>query len=240
MGQRPAMPDRDSSLPPPGQPLRVIVVESEAEALNSTLAQELRRQGYLAEAVTTGVHALEAHRDADLVLLDLDLPDLDGLEVCRRIRAAGAVPIITVTARGTELDRVLGLRAGADDYIVKPYGLQELLARMEAVLRRSLPRRVAAQPLVHGPLRLDGVAREVLLDDRRIDLTPKEFDLLHLLLSQPGATVTRRELMSRVWGEQWSTRGRTLDTHVSSLRGKLGSNGWIVTVRGVGFRLGRP
>lgn len=225
-----------------GPALRVLVVENHAGAADA-LVQELRRHGYLATSVGTGAMALQAHRAADLVLLDLDLPDLDGLEVCRRIRAAGDVPIITVTARGAELDRVLGLQAGSDDYVVKPYGFRELLARMEAVMRRTRRPAHAAgsRPIVsHGPLRMDGDTRESLLDGRRVDLTPKEFDLLYLLVAQSGGTVSRRELMSRVWDDDWSHRGRTIDTHVSSLRSKLGSRTWIVTVRGVGFRLGHP
>ncbi|WP_037912306.1 response regulator transcription factor [Actinacidiphila yeochonensis] len=217
-------------------------MDSQEEAAGALL-RGLRRNGHLATSVGTGEKALAAHGAVDLVLLDLDLPDLDGLEVCRRMRAAGDVPIITVTARGTELDRVLGLRAGSDDYVVKPYGFPELLARIEAVMRRAAPHRraPAERPTVsHGPLLMDGDTRESLLDGRRVELTPKEFDLLYLLVSQSGGTVSRRELMRRVWGDEWSRRGRTIDTHVSSLRNKLGSRGWIVTVRGVGFRLGQP
>ncbi|MDX3456250.1 response regulator transcription factor [Streptomyces sp. ME02-8801-2C] len=221
--------------------LRVLVVESETQAADA-LVQELRRHGHLARSVPTAALALQAHPSVDLVLLDLDLPDLDGLEVCRRIRAVGDVPIITVTTRGAELDRVLGLQAGSDDYVVKPYGFRELLARMEAVMRRARPRPASTrqQVITYGPLRIDTRIRELLLEGRRVDLTPKEFDLLHLLASQPDTTLSRRQLMSQVWDDDWSHRGRTIDTHVSSLRGKLGSSNWIVTVRGVGFRLGHP
>ncbi|MER8097938.1 response regulator transcription factor [Streptomyces goshikiensis] len=219
--------------------LRVLVVENEARAAD-TLVVGLRRHGYLAESVATGALALQAHGDADLILLDLDLPDLDGLEVCRAIRAVGDTPLIAVTARGSELDRVLGLQAGADDYLVKPYGFRELLARMEAVMRRARPRPQAGRVITHGPLRIDAGTREVLLAGRPVELTRKEFDLLHLLASQPEAVISRRQLMTQVWDDTWSHRGRTIDTHVSSLRGKLGASGWIVTVRGVGFRLGRP
>ncbi|CAL9303983.1 response regulator transcription factor [Streptomyces sp. SudanB182_2057] len=224
--------------------LRVLVIDGESHAADG-LVQELRRHGYRADSVGSGAEALSEHHQADFVLLDLDLPDLDGLEVCRRIRLAGDVPIITVTARGSELDRVLGLQAGSDDYVVKPFGLRELLARMEAVLRRSRPRPVATQAtashvVTYGPLRLDAARRESLLDGRPLDLTPKEFDLLHLLVSQPETIHSRRRVMSQVWNEDSPQRGRTIDTHVSSLRGKLGSSDWIVTVRGVGFRLGEP
>ncbi|MDN3259377.1 response regulator transcription factor [Streptomyces sp. CSDS2] len=233
-----------SGLPEAAPALRVLVIDGESDAADG-LVQELRRHGYRADSVGSGAEALTEHHQADFVLLDLDLPDLDGLEVCRRIRLAGDVPIITVTARGSELDRVLGLQAGSDDYVVKPFGLRELLARMEAVLRRSRPRPAASQAaasqvVTHGPLRLDAARRESLLDGRPLDLTPKEFDLLHLLVSQPETIHSRRRVMSQVWNEDSAQRGRTIDTHVSSLRGKLGSSDWIVTVRGVGFRLGEP
>ncbi|WP_329456501.1 response regulator transcription factor [Streptomyces sp. NBC_01497] len=239
--QEPASPQAATEGTEPGgaRGLRVLVVENDTRAAE-TLVQELRRHGHLAESVTTGAKALRAHEGVDLVLLDLDLPDLDGLEVCRRIRSVGDVPIITLTTRGGELDCVLGLQAGSDDYIVEPYGFPELLARIEAVMRRVRPRRTRARVITHGPLRIDAATRELLLDGRRVEVTPKEFDLIRLLASQPGTTLSRRELMSQVWGDEWSHRGRTIDTHVSSLRGKLGSSGWIVTVRGVGFHIGHP
>ncbi|MEW2636209.1 response regulator transcription factor [Streptomyces sp. NPDC048389] len=218
------------------------MVESDRRAADALL-EALVRQGFAAHGVSTGAQALRAHGEADLILLDLDLPDLDGLEVCRAVRAVSDTPIIALTARGSELDCVLGLQAGSDDYLVKPYGFRELLARMEAVMRRVRPQ--AARPaargvIVHGPLRLDPEARAAFLDGRPLELTRKEFDLLHLLASQPGAVVPRRQIMAQVWDDAWSPRGRTVDTHVGTLRSKLGSREWIVTVRGVGFRLGRP
>ncbi|MFD8593137.1 response regulator transcription factor [Streptomyces sp. NPDC059637] len=219
--------------------VQVLVVEKEpctAEAL----VQKLRRHGYRAESVATGAKALQAHHGCDLVLLDLELPDLDGLEVCRNIRATCDTPIIMVTDRNSELDRVLGLQAGSDDYLAKPYGFRELMARMEAVMRRARPQRPAERVVTHGPLCIDALMREVQLDGRRIEVTRKEFDLLHLLASRPEAVISRRQLMGQVWDDSWSQPGRTIDTHVSSLRNKLGSSSWIVTVRGVGFRLGHP
>ncbi|MGW2492246.1 response regulator transcription factor [Streptomyces sp. NPDC001606] len=219
--------------------LRVLVVENDARAAE-TLLKGLVRQGHSTQRAATGAEALRAHQDADLVLLDLDLPDLDGLEVCRSIRAISDLPVIAVTARDSELDRVLGLQAGADDYMVKPYGFRELLARMEAVMRRARPRPAAPRIIHHGALRIDASARVATLDGRRVDLTRKEFDLLHLLASQPGKVVPRRQIMAQVWDDAWSPQGRTVDTHVSTLRGKLGSSEWITTVRGVGFRLGHP
>ncbi len=218
--------------------VRVLVVDGEQQAAQ-TLVRGLGRHGYRAQSVATGTEALRAHRHADLVLLELDLPDLDGMEVCRRIRELGGVPVIILSARCAELDCVLGLQAGADDFIGKPYSFRVLLARIEALLRRARPSPRAARIVTHGPLRIDAGSRELRVEGRRVDLTPKEFDLLHLLASQPDTTFSRRRLMSEVWDDD-SARGRTLDTHVSSLRGKLGSTGWIVTVRGVGFRLGEP
>ncbi|WP_416070184.1 response regulator transcription factor [Streptomyces scabiei] len=219
--------------------LRVLVVESDARSAGALL-KGLVRQGCATQSAATGAQALRVHHDADLVLLDLDLPDLDGLEVCRGIRAVSDVPIIAVTARDSELDRVLGLQAGSDDYLVKPYGFRELLARMEAVMRRAHSRPAAARVISHGPLRIDADARVATLDGGAVDLTRKEFDLLYLLASQPGTVVPRRQIMAQVWDDAWSPRGRTVDTHVSTLRGKLGSSKWITTVRGVGFRFGCP
>ncbi|MCH0541789.1 response regulator transcription factor [Streptomyces sp. MUM 203J] len=229
--------------PPPvrgrSEALKVLVVESHAPSAD-TLVHRLRRHGYLAGSVATGAEALRSYRSADMLLLDLDLPDLDGLEVCRSIRAAGETPLIAVTARGSELDRVLGLQAGADDYLVKPYGFRELMARIEAVMRRVRRRRPQQGVLSRGPLRLDPESCAASLDGVPVEVTCKEFDLLHLLASHPGSVVSRRQLMAQVWDDPRSRPGRTLDTHVSSLRGKLGSSGWIITVRGVGFRLGDP
>ncbi|MFF8402564.1 response regulator transcription factor [Streptomyces sp. NPDC014846] len=224
----------------PEGPLRVLVVENDARAADALL-KGLVRQSYAARGVATGTEALRAHRDADLILLDLDLPDLDGLEVCRGIRAISNTPIIAVTARGSELDRVLGLQAGSDDYLVKPYGFRELLARMEAVMRRVRSQPAATAHVIHhGSLHIDAGARVATVDGVPVDLTRKEFDLLHLLASQPGTVIPRRQIMAQVWDDAWSPNGRTVDTHVSTLRGKLGSSKWITTVRGVGFRLGHP
>ncbi|GAA2268885.1 MULTISPECIES: response regulator transcription factor [Kitasatospora] len=222
---------------------RVLVVESDTEDAEF-LVRGLRRHGHTVSRVDTGNAALSAYGAADLVLLDLELPDLDGLEVCRRVRSAGPVPIIAVTARGTELDRVLGLQAGADDYLVKPYGFRELLARMEAVMRRvRVPAQmhpVHAEPpsvVSRGGLRIDATTRQVSLNGRPVKVTRKEFDLLFILASNSDAVVPRKQLMQQVWGDVWSRR--TIDTHVSSLRNKLGASDWIVTVRGVGFQFGR-
>jgi DNA-binding response OmpR family regulator len=214
----------------------VLVVESEAVEAEA-LVGALKRYGHEVDSVTSGGAALQSYGDADLVLIDLELPDLDGLEVCRGIRSMCDVPVIAVTARGSELDRVLGLQAGADDYLVKPYGFQELMARMEAVMRRARTSPSPATRVVsHGPLRIDASSRELMLHGRPVDVTRKEFDLLYMLASNAGTVIPRKRLMHQIWGDSWSRR--TVDTHVSSLRNKLGDSGWIVTVRGVGFRFG--
>jgi DNA-binding response OmpR family regulator len=172
----------------------------------------------------------------DLVLLDLSLPDADGLDVCRELRRRGDVPIIAVTARGEERDRVVGLRSGADDYVVKPFGVAELAARMEAVLRRA---RGTARPAVvrAGPLAVDVHARRVTVAGREVSLTRKEFDLLAALARQPGGAVSRDQLLAEVWHTTWLGSVRTVEVHVASLRGKLGDPGLVETVRGVGYRL---
>ncbi|MEV7148686.1 response regulator transcription factor [Streptomyces sp. NPDC093084] len=238
----PACPTPSYAVPQTGA-VSVLVVESDPRAADP-LIQGLVRHGYATHGATTGAQALRGHSRADLVLLDLDLPDLDGLEVCRGIRAVSDLPIIAVSARGSELDCVLCLQAGSDDYLVKPYGFRELLARMEAVLRRTRGLRpepaAAGRVVTHGPLRIDPGARTATLDGRQLDLTRKEFDLLHLLASQPSTVIPRRQIMAQVWDDAWSPRGRTVDTHVGTLRGKLGDSAWIVTVRGVGFRIGDP
>lgn len=214
---------------------RVLVVQNDASEMES-LTKGLKRYGHVVEGVETGGEALRACEEADFVLLDLELPDLDGLDVCRAIRSVCDVPMIAVTAWGTELDRVLGLQAGADDYVVKPYGFRELMARMDAVMRRARQTLPAARIITHDALRIDAGARRVYLDDRDVEVTRKEFDLLYYLASHPDTVIPRKRLMQEVWGDSWSRR--TIDTHVSSLRGKLGGTEWIITVRGVGFRFG--
>ncbi|MWA08076.1 response regulator [Streptomyces sp. BA2] len=212
---------------------RLLVVENDTSDADA-LARDLTRQGHTVERATTGRAALQGYRHADLVLLDIELPDLDGLEVCRELRSACDIPVIAVTARGSELDRVLGLQAGADDYLVKPYGFRELMARIEAVMRRTQIRPAAHQIISQGPLRIDAFAREVRVHGRPVDVTPKEFDLLHLLASHPGIVISRNRIMRQVWGDSWSRR--TIDTHVSSLRKKLGAGHWITTIRGTGLQ----
>lgn len=217
--------------------MHILVVEDE-DAIADPLVAGLRREGYDVSRVATGESALEA-APADLVLLDLRLPDIDGLDVCRQLRERSRVPIIVVTARGEEADRVVGLELGADDYVVKPYGLRELIARIRAVMRR------AASLGTSGTLRVDGLevderARRAILDDSELELTPKEFDLLAALARDPGAAISRQRLLAEVWQTSWYGSAKTIDVHVAALRRKLGDPGWIETVRGVGFRLRAP
>ena len=214
--------------------MRVLIVEDE-EAIAEPLAEGLRREGFEVERAATGAEALAAPA-VDLVLLDLRLPDLDGLDVCRELRARSSVPIIVVTARGEEADRVVGLELGADDYVVKPFGLRELIARIRAVSRRARGDRTDGVVRV-GDLEVDPRARRARLGGRELQLTPKEFDLLAALARDPGAALSRRRLLEEVWETSWYGSTKTIDVHVAALRRKLGDPGWIETVRGVGFRL---
>ncbi len=215
--------------------VKILVVEDE-DAIAEPLAEGLRREGIEVERAATGQEALDAP-EPDLVLLDLRLPDIDGLEVCRRLRERSRVPVIVLTARGEEVDRVVGLELGADDYVVKPYGLRELIARIHAVMRRLEP-----PPRDDVPLRVDGLevdprARRAMLDGHELPLTPREFDLLALLASDPGAAISRARIFQEVWETSWYGSPKTIDVHIAALRRKLGDPRWIETVRGVGFRL---
>jgi DNA-binding response OmpR family regulator len=217
--------------------VRVLVVEDDAGIARS-LVRGLDRAGYAAQSVGTGRAALGADPVPDVVLLDLGLPDLDGVEVCRLLRRRGDAAIIVVTARGEEGDRVSALDEGADDYLVKPFGLAELLARIRAVLRRTRP----AEPdlLRHGVLTVDPRTRKVTVGGSEIALTPKEFDILECLAVDPGRVVTRQEILERAWDEHWYGPTKVLDVHMAALRRKLGVPGLVETVYGRGFRLGEP
>jgi DNA-binding response OmpR family regulator len=215
--------------------MRILLVEDEG-GIAEPLALGLRREGFSVERAATGGEALEADTP-DLVLLDLRLPDVDGFDVCRRLRERSDVPIIVVSARGEESDRVVGLELGADDYLVKPFGLRELIARIRAVSRRRTTGTSSAAPLRVGGLEVDERARRATVDGRELELTPKEFELLTALARDPGAAVSRRRLLQEVWETSWYGSAKTIDVHVAALRRKLGDPGWIETVRGVGFRL---
>jgi two-component system response regulator RegX3 len=214
--------------------VRLLVVEDDA-SIAEPLETGLRREGFEVEVVSTGAAALSAP-PCDLVLLDLGLPDLDGHVVCRELRERSRVPIIVVTARGDELDRVTLLELGADDYVVKPFGFRELVARIRAVLRRADPQ-VQPQPCLEaGELTIDTRTRGVTFAGRPVALAPKEYDLLVFLAGDPGAVQTREQIISAVWDVNWWGPTKTLDVHIASLRKKLAPE-VIETVRGVGYRL---
>ena len=219
--------------------VRLLVVEDDL-TIAGPLCTGLTREGFDVAHVETGAAALAAD-DADLVLLDLGLPDLDGRVVCRELRTRSAVPIIVVSARGDEIDRVTLLELGADDYVVKPFGFRELVARIGAVLRRVSAGREppATVPIETGNLRIDPRARKVTVGGEVVQLTPKEFDLLAYLAADLGAVRTREEIIRDVWDENWWGSTKTLDVHVASVRKKIGSE-MIETVRGVGFSLAAP
>jgi len=221
---------------------RLLVVEDDA-AIAEPLARALRRDGHEVDVRGDGETALQHLRvePVDLVILDLGLPGIDGVDVCRRLRAADAdLPVVMLTARAEELDTVVGLDAGADDYVTKPFRLAELLARVRAQLRR----RGEGQEVTVNGVRVDGASRRAWVGDTEMALTPKEFDLLALLVREAGSVVTRERIMSEVWDEHWYGSTKTLDMHVSWLRRKLGDDPsaprFITTVRGVGLRFERP
>ena len=221
--------------------MNILLVEDD-DSIAEPLRKGLEREGYSVHRVATGREAL-ATSGAEMVLLDLGLPDIDGLDVCRRLRAASDVPIIVVSARGEEIDRVLGLELGADDYLTKPFSVRELVARIRAILRRTTTEPTSSpagdDPIAQriGDLEIDRRTHRVRLTETDLDLTPKEFALLALLAEDPGALRTRAEILDQVWDPNWYGPTKTLDVHVASLRKKLGDPSWIETVRGVGFRL---
>ncbi|HZC69545.1 MAG TPA: response regulator transcription factor [Jatrophihabitans sp.] len=219
----------------PLEGLSVLVVEDDA-AIGAQLVKGLARAGCRPRLVSSGGAALDAD-GVGLVLLDLGLPDLDGVEVCRRLRSRSAVPVLAVTARSAEAERVEALDAGADDYIVKPFGFDELTARMRAVLRRA---GAGNTPLEYGPLRVDFQGRRVFVDGAPVNLTGKEFDILACLALEPGRVVSREEIFERAWDEHWYGPRKVLDVHIAALRRKLGAGEMIETVYGRGFRLAEP
>jgi two-component system, OmpR family, response regulator RegX3 len=222
--------------------VRVLLVEDEASVADP-LAQALRREGFEPTVAPTVAEALEsaAQTDFDFVLLDLTLPDGDGRDVCKALRRSSAVPIVMLTARGTEFDKIIGLELGADDYVVKPFSSAELIARMRAILRRTEePADARRGPVQIGELEVDERSRRATLRGRELELTLKEFDLLARLVRDAGSVVRREDLMTDVWDENWFGSMKTLDVHVSTLRRKLEDDParprYLHTVRGVGFR----
>jgi two-component system, OmpR family, response regulator RegX3 len=216
--------------------MKVLLIEDD-DSIAEPLTRGLQKLGYSIARAATGHAALEPHQ-ADIILLDLGLPDMDGYDVCRQLRARSEVPIIVVTARSEEVDRVIGLELGADDYVVKPFGFRELVARMRAVTRRAGRGGEEQGPQRTGQLELDRRGRHVRVAGDEVKLTTKEFDLLALLMEDPGKVFTRRRILEEVWDTAWLGGSKTLDVHVAALRKKLGDPQLIETVRGVGFRIG--
>jgi two-component system alkaline phosphatase synthesis response regulator PhoP len=218
----------------------VLVVEDES-SIASFVALYLKNAGYAVRTAANGSEAL-AHAAASqpaLIVLDLMLPDIDGIEVCRRIRKTSDVPILMLTARDEDVDKIIGLEVGADDYLTKPFNPRELVARVKSILRRATPerRQIESKQLSHGDLLIDAGRREVRVGEEEIQLAPKEFDLLWELLDHRGLVLTRDQLLERVWGYTFAGDTRTVDVHVRQLRRKLGDASPIVTVWGVGYKV---
>jgi DNA-binding response OmpR family regulator len=219
----------------------VLVVEDEA-SIASFVALYLKNAGYAVRSASTGADALAqaAAEQPALIVLDLMLPDIDGIEVCKRIRQRSDVPILMLTARDEDVDKIIGLEVGADDYLTKPFNPRELVARVKSVLRRATPARSEPESaqITHGALAIDSGRREVKVDGEEVQLAPKEFDLLWELLDHRGLVLTRDQLLERVWGYTFAGDTRTVDVHVRQLRRKLGDASPIVTVWGVGYKVG--
>jgi DNA-binding response OmpR family regulator len=218
----------------------ILIVEDES-SIASFVALYLKNAGYAVRTVAKGADALDqvSADPPSLTILDLMLPDIDGIEVCRRIRKTSDVPILMLTARDEDVDKIIGLEVGADDYMTKPFNPRELVARVKSILRRSTPERRQAESAVirHGDLSVDAGRREVRVGEEEIQLAPKEFDLLWELLDHRGLVLTRDQLLERVWGYTFAGDTRTVDVHVRQLRRKLGDASPIVTVWGVGYKV---
>ena len=232
--------------------MHVLLIEDD-DRVAEPLVEGLHRFGFTVEHTRTGADGLAAAEPA-MVLLDLGLPDMDGIDVCRALRARSSVPIIMITARDSEVDRVLGLELGADDYVSKPFGVRELVARIRAVTRRARTVPLdgggcapapSAGNLVRdaqriGPLSIDRRTRQVCVQEVPIALAPKEFDLLVCLAEDPGAVYSRQQILDSVWEPNYFGPTKTLDVHIAALRRKLGDPSWIENIRGIGFRLVPP
>ncbi len=226
---------------------RVLVVEDET-SISEPLAEHLSREGFDPQVAGTLAEATAAYEveEPDILLLDVMLPDGDGRDLCREIRRRSDVPIIMLTARGEEVDRIVGLELGADDYVVKPFSAGELVARMRAIMRRGRAGNedTSKSPIVIGAISLDPSSRTVTKDSRDVQLAPREFDLLMLLMSRAGEVVPREQIMDEVWDPHWFGPTKTLDVHISWLRKKLEDDPsdprYITTSRGVGFRFAPP
>jgi DNA-binding response OmpR family regulator len=222
------------------QAQKVLVVEDES-SIASFVALYLKNAGYAVRTVATGKEGLEQAESEhpDLIILDLMLPDIDGIEVCRKVRQSSDVPILMLTARDEDVDKIIGLEVGADDYLTKPFNPRELVARVKSILRRSVSDRrdVQSKQITHGDLEIDAGRREARVSGEEVQLAPKEFDLLWELLDHKGLVLTRDQLLERVWGYTFAGDTRTVDVHVRQLRRKLGEASPIVTVWGVGYKV---
>ncbi len=218
----------------------ILVVEDES-SIASFVALYLKNAGYGVRTAASGGEALNqvAREMPGLIVLDLMLPDIDGIEVCKRVRQTSDVPILMLTARDEDVDKIIGLEVGADDYLTKPFNPRELVARVKSILRRSAPERreLVTETIDHGDLHIDAGRREVRVGAEEIQLAPKEFDLLWELLDHRGLVLTRDQLLERVWGYTFAGDTRTVDVHVRQLRRKLGDASPIVTVWGVGYKV---
>ncbi|GAA2404555.1 winged helix-turn-helix domain-containing protein [Streptomyces coeruleofuscus] len=218
--------------------MRVLLAEDD-DGVAGALTEALYDNGHLPARVRRGEEVLARHRQADLLLLDLGLPDLDGLEVLRKLRAVSPLPVVVLTARGDERSVVRGLRLGADDYLVKPVRLAELLARIDAVTRRAAALSAPAQRTVRaGDVEVDLDARRVLVGGAEVRLTTKEFEVLAALAARAGTAVSRQQLMDEVWGDAFLAVSRSLDVHLTQVRAKLGRPEVLTTIRGFGYRFG--
>ena len=222
------------------KPQTVLVVEDEA-SIASFVAAYLKNAGYAVRTTASGAEALKlvASEKPALVVLDLMLPDMDGVEVCKRIRQTTDMPVLMLTARDEDVDKIIGLEVGADDYMTKPFNPRELVARVRAILRRATTEREKGESavLVHGDLTVDAGRREARVGEEEIQLAPKEFDLLWELLDHRGLVLTRDQLLERVWGYTFAGDTRTVDVHVRQIRRKLEDASPIVTVWGVGYKV---
>jgi DNA-binding response OmpR family regulator len=225
---------------PPTKSQTILVVEDEA-SIASFVSLYLKNAGYAVKTAATGAEAMQhlATGAPELIVLDLMLPDVDGIELCRRVRQRWDVPILMLTARDEDIDKIIGLEVGADDYMTKPFNPRELVARVKSILRRAAPERRDRESdvLTHGDLVIDAGRREVRVGEQEIQLAPKEFDLLWELLDHKGLVLTRDQLLERVWGYTFAGDTRTVDVHVRQLRRKLGDASPIVTVWGVGYKV---
>jgi two-component system, OmpR family, alkaline phosphatase synthesis response regulator PhoP len=221
---------------------KILIVEDERN-IASFVSMYLKNARYTVEIARDGAEALQKAENAkpDLVVLDLMLPDIDGLEVCRQIRSSSDVPILMLTARDDDIDKIVGLEVGADDYLTKPFNPRELVARIKSILRRSTASAKSGRPaeavMEHGDLKIDAGRREVTVSGEHVQLAPKEFDLLWELLDHRGLVLTRDQLLERVWGYTFAGDTRTVDVHVRQLRRKLGDACPVATVWGVGYKV---